>query len=62
MLKGLYVNRNHQEAPFGHSLQALTTKIKDFNPNEDFIKFFIEVTTFNIATRYNDYKKTTNIN
>jgi HEPN domain-containing protein len=58
MLKGLYVNKNKQEAPFGHSLQALATKITGFSPDEDIIKFFIEVTTFNIATRYNDYKRT----
>ena len=57
LLKGLYVNRNKDEAPFGHSLQILISKIKDVEPDDDVLKFLVEVTTFNIATRYNDYKK-----
>ena len=57
MLKGLYVNRNQEEAPFGHSLQILISKIKDIKPSNEHLKFLVEVTTFNIATRYNDYKK-----
>ncbi|HVO75077.1 MAG TPA: HEPN domain-containing protein [Ignavibacteriaceae bacterium] len=56
-LKGLYVNRNKEEAPFGHSLQILISKINDVAPDKDYLKFLVEVTTFNIATRYNDYKK-----
>lgn len=57
MLKGLYVNRNQEEAPFGHSLQVLISKINDVEPDEEDLRFLVEVTTFNIATRYNDYKK-----
>jgi HEPN domain-containing protein len=57
MIKGLYVNRNKEEAPYGHSLQVLMSKIKDVSPSDEQMEFFTEVTTFNIAARYNDYKK-----
>lgn len=57
MMKCLYVNRNKQEPPYGHSLQVLISKINDINPGSDIMKLLTEVTTFNIAARYNDYKK-----
>lgn len=57
MLKGLYINKNKEEAPYGHSLQVLISKIKNISPDSDIMKLLTEVTTFNIAARYNDYKK-----
>jgi len=57
MIKAVYVNRNKEEAPYGHSLQVLISKIKDAVPGNEQLKFFTEVTTFNIAARYNDYKR-----
>lgn len=57
MIKALYVNLNKQEAPFGHSLHVLISKINDVTPDEEQMKFFTMVSTFNIQARYNDYKK-----
>ena len=57
MLKALYVNRNKKDAPYSHNLQNLATKITNIEFNEEIITLLTELTTFNISTRYNDYKR-----
>lgn len=57
LLKGLYVNRTNAEAPFGHNLQYIAKRITTVEFNEDRMKLLARITTFNIATRYDDYKR-----
>lgn len=56
LLKGLYVNRNNEEPPFGHNLLTLASKINDFKIDKDRLKTMAEISSFNIAARYDDYK------
>lgn len=56
MLKALFVNRNKTESPFGHNLQNISSKINDLDFGEKRIELFSQITTFNIAGRYDDYK------
>ena len=57
MLKALFVNQNQDEAPFGHNLQNIASKIKNINFDKNTMELFAQITTFNIAGRYDDYKK-----
>jgi HEPN domain-containing protein len=57
MLKALFVRKNKREAPFGHNLQSLAQKIPDIPFEKGHIETFSKITTFNIATRYDDYKR-----
>ncbi len=56
MIKALYVNRNKKEAPFGHNLQILISKIQELNTPKTTLKILTMITTFNISARYDDYK------
>ncbi|HLP44385.1 MAG TPA: HEPN domain-containing protein [Candidatus Kapabacteria bacterium] len=57
MLKALFVRKNNCEAPFGHNLQTLAQKIHDIPLNREHIETFSIITSFNIAARYDDYKR-----
>jgi HEPN domain-containing protein len=57
MLKALFVRKNNCEAPFGHNLQTLAQKIPDIPFKKEHFETFSKITTFNIATRYDDYKR-----
>lgn len=57
MLKALFVNQNQSESPFGHNLQNIASKIKNINFDKNTMELFTQITTFNIAGRYDDYKK-----
>lgn len=56
MLKCLYVNRENAEAPIGHNLLNLASKIKGIDFNKSQLEELAQITTFNIAARYDDYK------
>ena len=56
-LKALYVNKNNLEAPFGHNLVKLASLIKNLVPGEDENILLADVTSFNITSRYDDYKR-----
>jgi HEPN domain-containing protein len=57
MLKGYYIYSCKEDASFTHNLVVLASKI----PNEKFtdvqLHFLAEVSRFNIAARYDDYKR-----
>lgn len=57
MIKGLYVNKCKTEAPFGHNLTLIASKIDSVNFPDEIIELFSEINNFNIASRYDDYKK-----
>ncbi len=57
MLKALFVTRNQAESPFGHNLQNIASKIKNIDFDKNRMELFAQITTFNIAGRYDDYKK-----
>ena len=57
MLKALFVNKNNCEAPFGHNLQTLAQKIPGIPFEKEHFETFAKITTFNIAGRYDDYKR-----
>lgn len=56
MLKALFANHNQTEAPFGHNLQKIASKIKSIDFGKNRMELFAQITTFNIAGRYDDYK------
>jgi HEPN domain-containing protein len=57
MLKALFVRENNCEAPFGHNLQTLAQKIPSVPFEEEHFETLSKITTFNIAVRYDDYKR-----
>lgn len=57
ILKALYVRKNSSEAPFGHNLQTLAQKIPDVPFEKERLETLAKITTFNIAARYDDYKR-----
>lgn len=57
LLKGLFVNRNKIEANRGHNLQTLIKKIEGIEVNEERLEILSKITLFNIAARYDDYKR-----
>lgn len=57
MLKALYVNRNAAEPPLGHNLQNLAIKITDITVPPATVGLLAQITTFNVAARYDDHKK-----
>jgi HEPN domain-containing protein len=57
MLKALFVRKNNCEAPIGHNLQTLAKKISDVPFKKEHFETFSKITTFNIAARYDDYKR-----
>jgi len=57
LLKGVYVNHNKEEAPIGHNLQNLAGKISDLDMDLAQKSIIAQITTFNIAARYDDYKQ-----
>lgn len=56
-LKALYVNKNNEEAPFGHNLVKLASLIENLISREDDNILLADVTSFNISSRYDDYKR-----
>ncbi len=54
MLKCLIVNLKEEEAPFTHNLQKLGMNIR--NIDKEKMELLAQITTFNIAARYDDYK------
>ena len=56
-LKGYYVYQNKEEAPYGHNLVVLALKITDAQFPEKLLQTLTEISRFNIAARYDDYKK-----
>ncbi len=57
LLKALFVRKNNIEAPFGHNLSILVQRIPDIPFTQDHLEIVAKITTFNIAARYDDYKK-----
>ena len=55
-LKGLIV-KNNREAPFDHNLLSLVNLAR-IDLNNDQLSQLTEINTFNIRTRYDDYKRT----
>ena len=56
-LKALFIHKNKKEPPFGHNLTTIASKIKDVNFDKTKLKEFAIISTFNIQTRYNDYRR-----
>lgn len=56
-LKGYYVFQNKEEAPHGHNLAFLASKITNAQFSERQLQTLAEISRFNIAARYDDYKK-----
>jgi HEPN domain-containing protein len=56
-LKALYVNRNQSEAPYGHKLAILASKISAVDFNKSQMDLLAKVATFNLVARYDDYKR-----
>lgn len=54
-LKGLYLSKFNKPAPYTHDLLQLTNEVK-FETTETENKQLSEISTFNIAARYDDYK------
>jgi HEPN domain-containing protein len=57
ILKALFVGKNKCEAPFGHNLQTLAQKIPGIPFEKEHLEILAKITTFNIAARYDDYKR-----
>ena len=57
ILKGLYINQNKEDAPIGHNLHKLAEKIKNIGITGENNKILTQITAFNIAARYDDYKQ-----
>ena len=57
MLKALYVNKNNGEAPFGHNLVKIASLIENLELGEYEKILLADVTSFNISSRYDDYKR-----
>ena len=55
-LKGYFVKINKKEAPYTHNLQAIALAIPDHSFTTKQLVALTQITTFNIATRYDDYK------
>lgn len=55
MLKGVFVNQNTEEPPFTHNLQKLGLNIGSIDKEK--MVLLAQITTFNIAARYDDYKR-----
>jgi HEPN domain-containing protein len=55
LLKALYVNTNNDFPPFIHNLLRLS-EMCNLELSEEQKLFMVTVTTFNINTRYDDYK------
>jgi len=57
LLKACYVKKHNEHPPFIHNLQRLAEKTS-LQFSEDQLKALARITTFNLNTRYDDYKKT----
>ncbi len=57
ILKGLYINQNKEDSPIGHNLQKLAEKLKDIAITADNQRILAQISAFNIAARYDDYKQ-----
>lgn len=55
LLKALYVKKFKKEAPYTHNLLILIDKIS-LSLDENKFAIFTEINTFNIESRYPDYK------
>jgi len=55
ILKALFVNRNIEEPPFGHNLQNVASRIREVDFDKQQMELLAQITTFNIAARYDDY-------
>lgn len=56
LLKAKIVQQTKKHAPFSHDLRKLT-KITDLNPDAKQKEWLDMITTFNLNTRYDDYKQ-----
>jgi len=57
LLKACYVKKHNGHPPFIHNLQRLAEKT-NLSFSEEQFKTVARITTFNLNTRYDDYKKT----
>jgi len=55
LLKAIYVQRKNEAAPVGHDLIRLAEKAK-IALDEKMMRELAEISTFNVAARYDDYK------
>ena len=57
LLKALFVNHKNIEPPFGHNLVNLSLKITEVKFEKSQLELLSQISTFNIAARYDDYKQ-----
>jgi HEPN domain-containing protein len=57
IIKGLFLNQLEKEAPWGHNLLLLVSKITSLTLTDDMKKTLGEINNFNIVARYDDYKQ-----
>jgi len=56
LIKGLYVKKHNEHAPYIHNLLRLA-ELCEVNVTNEYSDWLDEITSFNINARYNDYKK-----
>jgi HEPN domain-containing protein len=56
LLKGVYVKKFRKHAPFTHNLVRLT-ELCELDVDQEKLYLLDKITTFNLNTRYDDYKK-----
>lgn len=56
LLKGYFVNKNKQHAPFTHNLYRLA-ELSEIELTNDYSDWLDKITSFNLNARYDDYKR-----
>ena len=56
LLKSVYVKVNKSHAPFTHDLSKIASKT-NLEFSEEYLDWLDTITTFNLNTRYDDYKQ-----
>lgn len=57
IIKTLVVRKTKQQAPYGHNLLRLS-ELSGIRFSQEQLDLLAEITSFNIAARYNDFKRT----
>ena len=56
LLKAVYVNKKLKHAPFTHNLYRLA-ELNELELTDEYSDWLDKITSFNLNTRYDDYKK-----
>ena len=56
LLKALYVNKKNKTAPFIHNLYRIA-ELSEIDMPDEYADWLDTITTFNINSRYDDYKR-----